>query len=294
MRKITPIFLISVLILLSLFCGSQILAVTGKTSVTPTVTSVSPTIVPTVVAEVSANITEPEIKQVRYDVGKWNGFNTIRILIKWAMTRGVATNTIVLLLMLPLIATLVSVLHYIFGLTGYGTFMPTMIAITFLATGIFGGLLLFAMILIVSLLSNLILRRLRIHFWPARSINLLFISLGTFGLMLITSFFKLVDLSQISIFPILFMVLLAEEFVRTQLVKSRKEARSLTVGTLILAIFGSITMNFNWIQNIILYNPELMVLMVLIINLVVGNYTGIRLAEFNRFKSAIRDSNKKK
>lgn len=289
MRKITCLLLIVVAIV---FWGGNVRKIEAKI-VTPTA-SPAATMTP-VVTEVPAetvienNITIPESEKINYEVGKWNGLNSARTVIKWAIDRGVATNTIVLLLLLPLIATLVSVLHYIVGLSGYGIFMPTMIAVTFLATGIFGGLVLFAMILVISVLSNLLLKKFKIHFWPARSINLLFISLGTFALMIGSSFFKLIDISQISIFPILFMILLAEEFVRTQLVKSKNEAKNLTFGTLVLAITGAIAMNFLWIQQLVLKNPELVILLVLAINLIVGNYTGMRIAEISRFKKAIRE-----
>ena len=260
---------------------------------------VTPTIIPTMTATPSAtvapteapvvNITEAESEKISYEVEKWNGFNSVRWMIKLAVDRGVSTNTVVLLLLLPLIATLVSFLHYVVGLSGYGIFMPTMIAVAFLATGVFGGLLLFALILIVSLLSNLLLRKLRLHFWPARAISLMLISIGTFVFMVVSSFVSWIDISQISIFPILFMILLAEEFTRTQLVKSDKEAKRLTIGTIVLAVVGGVLMNFKWIQNVALNYPDLMVLLVLVINLVVGNYTGIRLTEISRFKKGIRE-----
>ena len=175
------------------------------------------------------------------------------------------------------------------GLSGYGIFMPTMIAIAFIATGIVGGLVLFAMILVISILSSYILKRLKLHFWPARAISLLFISLGTFLLMMASSYVKLIDIRQISIFPILFMILLAEEFTRTQMVKSKGEAKKLTVGTIVLAITGAIMMNFDWLQGVVLGYPGVVVILVLVINLLVGNYTGIRLSEISRFKSGIRE-----
>jgi uncharacterized protein with transglutaminase domain len=253
--------------------------------------SATPVLVPTV--EVKSNIVEDKTSKVEeYKVGKWNGFNSLRVLIAWAMDRGVASNTIVLLLLLPLIATLVSVLHYIGGFSGYGIFMPTMIAVTFLATGIFGGLVLFAMILGVSILSSVILKKLKMHFWPARAISLLFISLATFILMIFSSFVRLIDIRQISIFPILFMILLTEEFTRTQLVKSKNEAKKLTIGTIIVAITGAIVMNFGWFQGIVLRSPELIVVLVLAINLLVGNYKGMRLSEIKRFKDGIREDKK--
>jgi len=285
------------LIVISVFLAREVRAVEMVEEVGEEVEatlSATPIVEPTIVVEEKPNIVEDEeiVEVEKYEVEKWNGFNSLRILIAWAMDRGVASNTIVLLLLLPLIATLVSVLHYMGGFSGYGIFMPTMIAITFLATGIFGGLLLFAMILGVSLLGNLILRKFKLHFWPSRAISLLFISLATFGLMIFSSFFSLIDIRQISIFPVLFMILLSEEFTRTHLAKSRNEAKKLTVGTIVLAISGAIVMNFGWFHEIVLKYPELIVVLVLVINLLVGNYKGMRFSEIARFKDGIREDKK--
>ena len=289
MKKIVAPLLIVFGVLFLMLSDEPVLAKT----ITPTVVlSPTPTIelVPTVVPTV--NIIEPKSEDIDYEVTKWNGFNSFKWMIRFAIERGVSTNTIVLLLLLPLVATLVSFLHYIVGLSGYGIFMPTMIAVAFLATGVAGGLLLFALILAISLIGNMVLKKLKIHFWPARAINLLFISLGIFGLMVLTSFINIFDISKISIFPILFMILLAEEFVRTQLVKSKDEAKNLMAGTIVLAIVGAMVMNFDWLQGVVLNNPGFVILIVLVSNLLIGNYSGIRLTEIKRFKGAIREKKK--
>jgi hypothetical protein len=202
--------------------------------------------------------------------------------------RGVPENTIILLLLLPLVATLVSFLHYVVGVSGYGIFTPTMMAVALLATGVAGGLALFVVILGITLLSNIFLRKLKLHFWPARSITLLFVGLGTFGVMAAVASIKFFDVSKISIFPILFMILLSEEFVRTQLIKSKKEAVKLTLGTLILAAVGALTMGIPSVGELALKYPELMIMLVIVVNIIVGSYGGIRWTEIKRFKNAIR------
>ncbi len=284
MKKIAALLLFIVIGFNFILNTKPILAITTPTPIetaTPSATLV-PTAIPTI------NITEAKSNKIDYPVEKWNGINSFRWMIKMAIDRGVSTNTIVLLLLLPLVATLVSFLHYVVGFSGYGIFMPTMIAVAFLATGFFGGLLLFALILMISLLGNMVLKKFKIHFWPARAINLMFISVAVFVLMLVTSFVNMIDISEISIFPILFMILLAEEFTRTQLVKSKKEAKNLTIGTIILAIVGAMVMNFGMIQSLVLNYPGWIILIVLVANLVIGNYSGIRLTEIKRFKGAIR------
>lgn len=247
-------------------------------------TEITPTLAPVV------NIKEePKSTGLEYKSEKWNGLNTLKVAIGWAVGKGISTNTLVLLLLLPLVATLVSFLHYVVGLSGYGIFMPTMVAVTFLATGIPGGLVLFGVVLLLSLLSKSILRRLKLHFWPARSIGLIIISIGTFIFMVWSSAFSGIDISQVSIFPILFMILLAEEFTRTQLLKSKKEAKKLMLGTIVLAVAGATIMNWVWMQNLVLEYPDLILVLILIANLAVGNYSGIRWSEIARFKKGIRE-----
>jgi len=223
----------------------------------------------------------------------FEGWNGISFLISEAVSRGVPENTVILLLLLPLVATLVSVIHYVVGLSGYGIFIPTMVAVALLATGVRSGLVLFAAILTITLLSNFLVKKLKLHFWPARSITLLGVSLVTFGMMVVASYINVVEVDKISIFPILFMILLTEEFVRTQLAKSKKEAVRLTLGTLILAVAGAMIMGVEGIGEIVLKNAEIVVLLVLVINIMVGRYGGIRLMEIRRFKGAIRKKEKK-
>lgn len=207
-------------------------------------------------------------------------FGVIPVNATSQLLAGASSETVALLLLLPLVATLVSVMHYVVGVSGYGIFMPTMMAVVMMSTGIFSGLVLFGSILGISLLSNLVLKKMKLHFWPARSMGLMMISIVVIGLM---NFLK-----DISVYSVLFMILLAEEFVRTQLAKSKKEAITLTVGTLILAIVGAIVLNANGIQQLVLDNPVVSILIVVVVNIIVGNYKGIRLTEIKRFKNAIR------
>jgi len=216
----------------------------------------------------------------------WNGFNSVKILKEYAVLQGINANTIAMLLLLPVIATLVSFLHYYVGLTGYGIFMPTMIAVIFLSTGVFGGITLFALILGISLISNAVLKKFKLHFWPARAINLVFIGIGVVLVWALASKYFKTDLSNI--YAIMIMILLVEEFVRTQLIKSKNEAWSLTFGTLLLASLGAGMMNISIIQSWVLSNPDITVLSIIIANIVIGSYRGIRLTEIGRFAKAIR------
>jgi len=245
--------------------------------VAPTLT---PTIVPspTSVPILNTNITEVSDKSLTNNSP----------MLDWVIERGVSTNTIVLLLLLPLVATLVSVLHYLVGVSGYGIFMPTMMAVVLVATGSLTGVILFGVVLVITLLSNWLLKKWKLHFWPARAISLLLVGIGVLAVMWATAETKILAINEVSIFPILFMVLLTEEFVRTQLTKSKKEAVKLTLGTLILAFLGATIMGIRKTQELVLMYPWVVILVVIVVNILVGRYGGIRLTEIKRFKNAIR------
>jgi hypothetical protein len=285
MKKTAPLFLF-------LFLGfffSNVETVLAR-GITPTLTpAVTPIPTEIVIPTETKNLTEVVGKKEEVAEVKWNGWNPIRVIVNRAIRRGVPENTIVLLLLLPLIASIVSVLHYVVGVSGYGIFMPTMMAVALLATGLRAGLILFIAILGVTLLGNMILRKWKLHFWPGRSITLLIISLTVFAILALAAYFGVSDVEKISIFPILFMILLTEEFIRTQLSKSKKEALRLTVGTLLLAIFGATLMKTGWLRDFVLEYSEIVILTVIVVNIIVGRYGGIRLTEIKRFKGAIRN-----
>ena len=110
--------------------------------------------------------------------------------------------------------------------------------------------------------------------------------------MVLATYIKVLNISNISIFPILFMILLAEEFVRTELAKSKSEAKQLMIGTLVLAMVGAIVMGLRGVQETVLLHPGISLTVGILLNLAVGNYTGIRLSEIGRFKKAIRTKGK--
>ena len=70
-------------------------------------------------------------------------------------------------------------------------------------------------------------------------------------------------------------------------------AKKLMLGTLFLASIGAGVMNIRRFQELVLLHPDAIIFIVLVVNLVVGNYKGIRLSEIGRFKGAIRDIKKK-
>jgi hypothetical protein len=116
---------------------------------------------------------------------------------------------------------------------------------------------------------------------------LLVVVLGILGILFAAPIIREPSLSSVSIFPVLMLVLLAEDFSKVQLGKSAKTAIHLTTETLILALVSYIFLTFKPVQEIALLHPEEFILSVFVFDLLVGRYIGLRLIELWRFRKLI-------
>jgi len=214
----------------------------------------------------------------------------MKIFIDSAILAGVPANTVVLLLLLPLVSLVIAFSRNIIGIRGFGIFLPAALAVVFTAIGPVLGLILFVLIVLVSTGVRMALRRLKIklQYLPRMSLILLFVVLGVLGLLFLAPVIKIADLARVSIFPVLFLVLLAEDFTRVQLGKSAKTALSLTSETLILALISYLFLTLKPLQQWALLNPEILLAGVFVLNLMLGKYSGLRLMEMVRFKKLIK------
>jgi len=215
--------------------------------------------------------------------------NFIKHAIRKIVAQGIPANTVVLIFLLPLVATLITVVRYIFGISGFGIFTPVMISVAFIATGLTQGLVLFLVIVSIAILARILLRKIRVHFLPRMSLLLWFICLGVFILLFLGPQLGFDDVADISIFPILIVVLLTENFIEVLIGKNSTEALRMTGQTLIVAIFGYWFLSWRELQGFVLLNPEIVSLSLLVINLIIGRYSGLRLLEYRRFRSIFKN-----
>ena len=217
--------------------------------------------------------------------------NPIKYAIRAAVAAGVPPNTIVLLLLLPVIAAIIAGARHLVGIRGFGIFLPAALAVTFVATGPIVGIGMFLVIVTVSTTARIILRKtkIKLQYLPRMALILLFVVMGVLGVLFTAPFLRRPDLANVSIFPVLILVLLAEDFSRVQLGKSVNTAVGLTTETLILALVSYVFLTSKQVQEFALLNPEILILIVLVFNFFMGKYIGLRLREFWRFRRLITD-----
>lgn len=217
-------------------------------------------------------------------------FNPVKYAIRASVASGVPANTIVLLLLLPIVAFVIAFTRNIIGIRGFGIFLPAALSVVFVATGPAVGIGLFLVIVIVSTSMRLILRKLKVklQYLPRMAFILWAVVVGVLSVLFLAPVLKFSDLANVSIFAVLFLVLLAEDFTRVQLGKSVKTAMQLTFETLILSLISFLFLTFQPLQSYVLLNPEISLIFIAGADLILGKYTGLRVMEFYRFRKLIR------
>ncbi len=217
-------------------------------------------------------------------------FSPLKYAIRAAFYSGVSVDTIVLLLLLPAVTLFIAAFRHLIGLRGFGIFLPACLSVVFLAIGPVLGIGLFLVIILASTFFRTVLRRLRIKiaYLPRMSLILWAVTLCVFAALFGATYISTLGISGISIFPVLILILLAEEFTRVQLGKSVDVAMTLTTETLVLALVSWGVLALPQVQKFALLNPETTLLGVLALDLFLGRYTGLRLAELWRFRKLLR------
>lgn len=214
--------------------------------------------------------------------------NWLKIAIEQAVNNGVSPQTIIYFLLLPLVASLVAAARHLVGFRGFGILIPTAIALAFSVIGVVPGILAFLAILLTAYIAHFLLKFLKIHYLPRRAMLLWLTSLVLLGLIFISPALNIKELTTVSIFPILVLILLAEEFMAVQLAKSSKEASRLIIETMFISLMGYFIFDWEWLQRFVLDNPFWAILTPLVINLIIGRFAGLRLLEYYRFRKLLK------
>jgi len=218
-------------------------------------------------------------------------YNFLSYTVNAMKRHGVPGNALILILMLPVVATLFAFARQIVGFKTFGILIPILITFSFLAIGLRYGILAFVLILVVGTVGRFILRRLRLLYLPRMAILITAVTLAILGLWAVGVYFKVADIVSISIFPILVMIILVEQFVSAQIEKGVGTAVLLTVETLVISIAGYYLVGWETLRSFILNTPE-WIFILIPVNILLGLWSGLRLREFWRFREIFRVSRK--
>ncbi|MCF7846221.1 MAG: PKD domain-containing protein [Candidatus Peribacteraceae bacterium] len=219
----------------------------------------------------------------------------LSFFVSYLVASGIPPSVILLVLMLPVIATLVAFLKQVVGVTTFGVYTPSVLTLSFLAIGWKLGIAVLFVVVFASILIRKMLRRYRLAYTPRLAIVLSFVALAIFAaIVLLTwlapfgSYFRVADLIAASIFPMLIMSTLAEKFVSIQSEKGSRSAVRM-FGELLLVSLACYVVVGEWssFQTLMLAHPEIILLFV-VFDVMLAKFTGLRITEYFRFHEVIR------
>ncbi len=218
-------------------------------------------------------------------------FNFAAYSVQESVKAGVPSRTIILILLLPMLATIIAFIRHVVGLPSIGLLVPIALSITLLSTGVTAGLILLASIILGSTFARLILRKLRIMQLPKMALSMFIVSIIIFATITIAAMSGILVVRQLSIFPVLLLILLSEQIISVQLERSFQEMLVITLVTFALGMVGYVVLSAQVIRNTFLLYPELIFLLIPI-NILIGRYFGLRILEYFRFSSISRHAGK--
>lgn len=209
-------------------------------------------------------------------------------IINFFLQEGVPYPTIILILMLPIVATFIAFLRQVVGIKAFGIYTPLIVTFAFLATnGIKYGIFIFLVVILTGMLMRFALKPFRLLYLPRVAIMLTAVALVILFMLTLGGNMRRTGLASVSIFPILIMITIVEKFVAVQIEKGDGPAIRLAFETLVISILGFFIASSRLLIAFISDYPWA-ILLTIPLNILIGKWTGLRISEYFRFKEVIK------
>jgi hypothetical protein len=210
-------------------------------------------------------------------------------IISYFIQQGVPLDTIILLLMLPIVVTLIAFFRQVIGIKAFGIYTPAIVTFAFLAVPqLRYGVLVFIFVIFLGMIMRYVLKGFRLLYLPRVAITLSIISFAILFLLSFGGALHRTGLASVSIFPILIMITIVEKFVATQIEKGNNAALVLAGLTLGISLIGYAVASWPFLIRGIVTYPWL-ILFTIPINIFLGKWDGLRLTEYIRFREILKN-----
>ncbi len=192
------------------------------------------------------------------------------------------------LLLVPVGALVMVVLRNVVGILTSGTFMPVLIALAFQETRLLPGVVLFLLIVGTGLALRSALSHLNLLVVPRVTAVVIMVILLMAALSVASHKLQLAGGMKVTFFP---MIIIAWTIERLSILWEEEGGRSALLqgaGSLLVAVAAHGAMSIPLVRHLSFTFPELL-LVILGVTLLLGQYTGYRLTELRRFEPLLRN-----
>ncbi len=209
-------------------------------------------------------------------------------LLTYFVSRGVPSNTLYLILILPFLTFITVFFRQVIGFSTFGVYAPVMIAASFYILGLDLGLITFFFVVMTAYFLKYVINKFELLYLPKVALNLSFISLSFFAVIWVYLWLDVPLSFSLAIFPMLVMSTISEKFMAAQSEEGFSGAFWGVVETLLVVVVSYYLITRVSFNNILLSYPE-MVFIPFILNFILGKFSGLRLNEYFRFRSLFSD-----
>lgn len=223
--------------------------------------------------------------------------------------RGIPTSEVelykevfVMLILLPVVTTIIGISRYVIGVKSLGIFTPVIITFLLYEFGnnngeqdvmkaIKYGLTFYVITLISSWAIYKILKYLRMNYIPKLTLVTIGVVVAIFASVVIAGLIGFNGPVFLNKFTLIILAILVEPFVSAFARKGTKYGFNTAIDTFITALFCYILISITRVQSFIETNLLIIPILV-IVNVYLGRFTGLRLNEYWRFRSILFGDNK--
>ena len=192
-----------------------------------------------------------------------------------------------IILMIPF-GALVSVLtRNVLGLRTFGFFLPMLIAIAAMKSGLTWGITAFLGVIGIVFLVRTGVERLRLLHFPQLAILLTSAVAAVLLFAIVGALFGNLNLAHVTFLPFAVLTIVTEKFSTMLEEEGAGEVLKVTAMSIIAICLSFLVMS-NWtLQTFVLSFPESFLFLILL-DVLIGSWTGMRLMEYWRFRRLLR------
>jgi len=217
---------------------------------------------------------------------------TMPHLTSWLIQLGISEDLLLVLIFVPILATLITFSRYITGIKTFGIYASMILSFAYYFMGARQGFIITVLVIFSSWLIRNILRKVRLHYLSRLAIVYSSISIIILAFIAITCYIPsdnpILDFRYLQPVPLAMIISVTDRFMANYIKKDLATALRLTTETVLISILGWAIMRITSTREFFINNLWILPLSV-VINFLIGKYAGLRWTELIRFKQITKN-----
>ncbi len=213
-------------------------------------------------------------------------------ITEWFINLGIPESILVIIAFIPIIITITTISRYVTGIKTFGIYPPMVLAVSYFFLGIGRGLLLTFIVILASVTIRSLIKKVGLHYLSR--LGVIYSGLSLALLLFFSIDAKLfpnnpiMNLATVSPLAMVMVISITDRFISNYIKRDLIAAVRLTLETVIIAVIGWVLLAWEPSYHFILNNLWLPILAI-IINVIIGKYSGLRLVEMIRFNQVVEN-----